>query len=135
MVDKKPAYVIFKKKDKGIKITWHFATNYQKNEDGILDCSIPEFEIYFNAKSREEIDQKSLAHMRMFFEYYLEENNPNALRQLSTQLIRLGFRSTGGIADFAKLSRNKLHPTKFSSPRIEKNLAAETIELEDQLVA
>lgn len=63
----KPAYVVFKKLPKGnLYITWSFTTQVNKNKGGIWDCSIPEFEIYFNADSKEELDAKSLAFTKMF---------------------------------------------------------------------
>lgn len=131
----KPAYIVLEKRANGrIGITWRFTTQVKKNAEGVWDCSIPEFEIYFNVDSKEELDAKSITFTKMFFDYHLKENKMD-LRSLATNLIRLGFKPSNGIADVAKLTRNKFVPTKFSSPKFNHLEGFEKVEMEGELVA
>ena len=130
----RPATVNLEKRDKGVYITWRFTTRIVENSEGFLDCSIPEFELYFNADSREEVDHKSLTLVKMFFNYYADGRSMN-LRNLGTALVRLGFRPTNGLADTSKLARNKFVPTKFKSPIVSNLPGVEERQLEDELVA
>lgn len=131
----KPAFVELKKDHKAVFIHWRFSTSIEKNSEGFLDCSIPAFEIFFNADTREEALEKGKAFVRMFFDYYADDKHENMnIRNLSIALIRLGFRPRS-IADTQKLTRNKFVPTQFKSPTVQASRTAEEFEMEGELVA
>jgi hypothetical protein len=138
MKNQKPAIIKFEKSNRGseqgVYITWGVQTRVVKNDDGFFDCQIPEFEIYFNADNRDEIANKSKVFLRMFFDYYAENGTMN-VRNLSLALIRLGFKPTHGLADAAKLTRNKIIHTQFKSPIIGTEEGVEEIEMKGELVA
>lgn len=116
---KKNTMVKIKATIEGVHIQTNYQVRFKPKDNGKIICTIPEFNIYYSVKNREDIVKKGDAFMDVFFSYYLENGNKYSLKKLAVNLYSLGFRPQNNPNAMVNLMRNNPDPsTSFKMPGV-----------------
>lgn len=104
------------------KVTLTFYSRFNPEENGMFNCFIPGFDIYFTAPSREAIDMKAKAIMDMFLSHFIT-GNKRGVRHLLIHLHKLGFKSKAHQIDMKDFMHNRVKAANFKivEERIDQN--------------
>lgn len=70
-------------------VTTHVMFKQGKNS---LNCQVPGFNFNYAATDAENATKKAKAFLKMYLDYYLDNNDKNAFSRLMMQFYKLGFR-------------------------------------------
>lgn len=77
-----------------INIETEYVIRYKQKDSEKFICIIPEFNVFYVTKNKEEIKQKGDAFIDSFFCYHLETDSKHSLKKLAVNLHRLGFKTS-----------------------------------------
>ena len=113
------SYVSINPAGKGkIQISYNYMVKIKREEDGLISCFIPSFDIYYTAPSEQEIVPKSQRLTRSLILYF-DHNRKTALRSFVLHLHKLGFKAPNDTMTVKNFINNKVVKTKFKSDKTE----------------
>ncbi len=81
----------------------------------MISAYLPGFDIYYSAPSENELDNRSKAMLRTFFDFWIDQNS---WKDLFLKLHKLGFRAPLHNFAMKNLINERPHDTKFSAANI-----------------
>lgn len=98
-----------------ISVKWSFTTITKQENDGVMLCYIPFYDLFYSATDQKMVEMKGKAMTQSYFDNFFLHNKQTALKSISIDLRKRGFKPDRDIFVMSNFIKNKAVNAKFES--------------------